>query len=190
MDKTSRSLLLACRNPYDAQAWGRLDAIYRPLVVRYARKQRIQAEDAEDIAQAVLAKIHERKFEYDPAKGRFRSWLLRVAHNEACNLIRQGGRARTEQSAVMRGIEAPPDDSIREFEQLAEDEEMQVCLHHVREAVTPETYYVFDRYVLQGDSATEVADACGKPVSQVHQVKHRLLTKLRELHDQLFGEPE
>jgi RNA polymerase sigma-70 factor (ECF subfamily) len=58
--------------------------LYLPLVYRYCRKRGLQDADARDVTQQVLASVHRAidKFEYDPQRGRFRSWLGTIAQHE------------------------------------------------------------------------------------------------------------
>lgn len=52
------------------------------MVYRWCRRWHLQDADAEDVTQAVLAKLTGKmgSFEYDPARS-FRAWLKTVAHH-------------------------------------------------------------------------------------------------------------
>ena len=81
MFSTTRwSLVLATREDdrpaRDALAW--LCTQYRAPVVAYVRRFGYPRQDAEDLAQAFFVKFLESRYhaDADPARGRFRSFLL------------------------------------------------------------------------------------------------------------------
>jgi RNA polymerase sigma-70 factor (ECF subfamily) len=81
---TRITLLTRLRSADDAEAWRMFVDLYLPLVYRYCRKRGLQDADARDVTQQVLASVHRAidKFEYDPQRGRFRSWLGTIAQHE------------------------------------------------------------------------------------------------------------
>jgi RNA polymerase sigma-70 factor (ECF subfamily) len=55
--ETRPSLILRVRDPNDADAWNQFATLYRPVILRLARRKGIQAADAEDLAQQVLLSV-------------------------------------------------------------------------------------------------------------------------------------
>ena len=87
--ETRPSLLIRVRDPADQAAWQEFVEIYRPVILRLAQQKGMQAADAEDMAQEVLAavaKAVERR-EHDPQRAKFRTWLHRVANNAILNAL-------------------------------------------------------------------------------------------------------
>jgi len=80
---------------------GALDALLRACrdtVYRWALVQTADAEDAEDVTQEVLIRVHGSLGRYE-GRSRFTTWLYRVTHNEASNFGR-GIRRRLNLSAA------------------------------------------------------------------------------------------
>ena len=74
---------------------------YQKAVFNLALRMLQDADDAEDVAQAVFLKIYERLSQYDP-RYRFFSWIYRITMNETLNFLRQRKPMdRMEESAVV-----------------------------------------------------------------------------------------
>jgi RNA polymerase sigma factor (sigma-70 family) len=77
------------QNADDVAAWDEFAELYRPIVFRVARKREFQAADAENLVQEVLLAVAQSvsKWIERDDRGSFRAWLLRIAHNEAVDML-------------------------------------------------------------------------------------------------------
>ena len=101
--ETRPSLLIRVRDPADHAAWLEFVEIYRPVILRLAQHKGMQAADADDIAQEVLAAVAKavERWEHDPKRAKFRTWLQRVANNAILDALARAkpGRAAGGSSA-------------------------------------------------------------------------------------------
>jgi RNA polymerase sigma factor (sigma-70 family) len=91
---TRASLLLRIRDPMDRIAWEEFVRIYAPLLHAYGMHRGLQDADAADLAQEVLRCLMGAvpEFQYDPARGSFRGWLLTITRNELLKMAKRRGR--------------------------------------------------------------------------------------------------
>jgi RNA polymerase sigma-70 factor, ECF subfamily len=163
------------------EAWRVFHARYAPIIAGFAAKCGASRQDIDDIIQDVMAAFVgvQGDFAYDPAKGRFRGWLKTCTVRAA---IRRSGK-----NLRFRGI---PLDELPDADVAVEPEwndvwEKQLVSEALAlllvESSNGTAFIAFDRYVLRGESADDVATALGTSVNNVHQAKTRMTKRLREI---------
>jgi DNA-directed RNA polymerase specialized sigma24 family protein len=185
------------------QAFGDLVVAYWKPAYKYLRlRWRLLPEDAEDVTQGFFAVAFEKEYlaGFDPAKGRFRTFLRvcldRFAHkaHKARQAQKRGGGARVLSldfagaEGELRALDpADPKDLDHFFRQEMVRELFARALADVREALDAEgkqvQFRVFERYDLEpsdaltyGDLATEF----GIPVTQVTNYLAAVRRRFRE----------
>jgi RNA polymerase sigma-70 factor, ECF subfamily len=186
---TRPSLLSRVRDPRDAEAWTEFERRYGELVLGYCRARSLQASDAEDVRQLVMAKLVSslRSFEYRPEAGGFRNYLRRVIRGE---IIRHMSRHTAGPAPVSMEDHdaASEDDADQVWEQEWMRHHFRLAWSSVRSAVDPGTLEVF-RQLLAGVSTLGVARSLGMTEAAVRKAKQRMCERLREaiaeqLHDE------
>lgn len=189
MDTTRASLLLRIRDRDDSHAWGEFIALYRPLLVRYARARGLDAATAEDVAQhcltAIVSKI--REFDYDPCRGRFRGWLKKMANDRVVNVIARR-RERAAESALVKRPQAREPLPEETWEQIWLEEHLRHCCERIREQVEPRTYEAFQRSAIQQQPISEICAALGMNAGQVYVAKARVTRRLQDAMRELLGD--
>lgn len=181
METTRASLLIRIKDRRDARAWGEFDAIYRPMLYRFATMRGLGHAEAEDVVQHCMIAVQEHiaRFDYDPRKGRFKGWLRTMVNNRVRNLLRD----RHEQSAESQDFkrdqqrEDAPDEV---FDKLWLEEHLKHCLRLVREEVEEATFKAFQLYVIEERPVEEVCKEMNMTQNQLYKIKWRLTQKLGE----------
>lgn len=181
MTTTRRTLLDRVRDPRDDEAWERFHALYAPLLYGYARARGVAHADAEEVRDQCLGEVARRMrtFEYDPRRGRFKSFLYRLARDEVVDLL----RARREEHADTRTLEsietseATPDET---WERQWRESHLRWCLDRASDAVNERNYRAV-RLLLDGATVPDVCARLGMNANQVYKAKMRVLRRVREI---------
>jgi len=187
MQPTSATLLERLRDTRDADAWGRLNDLYAPLIRSWAERLGVRGADADDLVQEVLAVVVRRfpEFVHPEKPGAFRGWLRAIA----ANCARDAWRAKrlapkapggTDFGSYLARLEDPADDLAREWDRDHDLHVMRRLLDRIKGDFEPKTWELFRRFVMDGQTADEVAAACATTPNAVYIAKSRVLARLRE----------
>ena len=97
---TRQTLLLRARNRHDKDAWGEFTEVYRPFIYYVLKCMEVHQNDIDDLHQDILIRLWKKLPSYDPAKGKFRSWLSFVVRNIVLNSF-QKNSTRLEKMAQL-----------------------------------------------------------------------------------------
>ncbi|MCA9139885.1 MAG: hypothetical protein KDB00_24095, partial [Planctomycetales bacterium] len=102
--ETRASLILRLKHAEDVAAWNDFVSIYAPVIFRVACRHGFQNADAENLIQEVLLAISRAlpRWLQREDRGSFRAWLLKIARNEAIDMLtrRSASRANPIASTV------------------------------------------------------------------------------------------
>ncbi len=184
---TQPSLLVRIRDAGDAEAWQRFVRLYAPLVYGFARKRGLQDCDASDLTQDVLRSVAAAagRFQYDPRRGTFHSWLFTVVSNKLRDFrARQGrqsqasGDTQVQHRLEEQAAPAPEDTSFwnEEYERQLLARALEIVRHGFQEL----TWKAFCQTALEGKKAKATAQELGISVASVYMAKSRVMAQLRE----------
>jgi RNA polymerase sigma-70 factor (ECF subfamily) len=182
-------LLLRIRNADDAGAWQEFLSIYSPIVRDYCLQRRLQISDVDDIVQEVMTTISMaiRQFDYDPTKGRFRSWLGTVAANRIRNHLEKQSNRRSQSIDSIAGYDG--DSGVLPQPQLCADPDSAwvelfseriyaAACQRIRPEVSELQWSCFEATWVRNENAADVAHALQLPVHQIYVNKSRVLKRL------------
>lgn len=185
--RTTTQLIQRLRNHADSEAWSGFDARYRPILIGIGRSMGFSGVDADEFAQralAAFARAH-REGQYDPARGRLRSWLIGIARNVGREMRRSAAQNMAG-DARLNALEAdvPDEDHLsRVWEKERQATILSLALDTLRRTPRMEAHTIraFELFALRGVPADQVAADCGMNVDTVYVIKNRLTTRLREI---------
>jgi RNA polymerase sigma factor (sigma-70 family) len=184
---TRPSLLVRLRNPQDERAWHEFTAIYSPLVYRLARRKGLQDADAADLVQEVLQAVASAidRFEPDPARGPFRNWLFRIAHNLMIDLLTNQGRhprgvGGDDRMDLLESPAALSQADSALFELELRRQLFQWASEQIREEFHASSWSAFWKTWVEGKKPKDVAAEMGMSLGAIYMARSRVVARLRE----------
>jgi RNA polymerase sigma-70 factor (ECF subfamily) len=182
---TPLSLLERARGR-DENAWGRLVALYQPLVLFWCGRAGVPASEAEDVAQEVFAAVARDLggFHRDRPGDTFRGWLRVVTHNQVLLHVRRNkGRVLAEGGSDaldrLQGV-ADPLPGVEQAEQPEMDLLYRRALEQVRSEFEEPTWRAFWLTAIEGRSPAGLAGELGMSAAAIRQAKSRVLRRLKQ----------
>jgi RNA polymerase sigma-70 factor (ECF subfamily) len=188
MEPTTRqSLVLRLRNPDDEAAWAEFLAIYEPVVYRLARRKGLQDADARDLCQEVFRAVAGaiERWDPDPAKGRFRAWLFRIARNLLVNFFADQRRhpPGTGSTSVQDLLMARPANDAQNEVDFATEFKRQAfrwAADQVKHEFADSTWQAFWKTGVENRPVELVARELGLSAGAVYIARSRVLARLRQ----------
>lgn len=189
---TRRSLLSRLKSWDEQDSWREFFDTYWRLIFNTARQAGLDAALAEDVVQDTIVSVAREMpdFRYDPARGPFKGWLLKITRRRITDTLRRRyragevHRADLDDPAVAEELAEAALARGAEFERLW-DREWEThltaaALERVKRRVKPEQFQIFELSVAKGWAPREIARALGVSLAQVYLARHRLGALLRK----------
>ena len=182
-ESTRSSVLRAVANTENEAAWQRLFDLYAGFVFSIARSKGLKPEDADDIVQVVFTDLARNlpTFQYDRAKGKFRSYLSGLVHWRVMDRLKAGKRDTELKANFLeeaQSFASPEDDGFAEREWQAAA--LEEALRRIKPDVRPEHYAAFVASAVEGQDTEAVMRLYGLTRDNLYQIRTRLTAKLRE----------
>jgi len=190
---TRASLLIRIRDPKDRLAWGEFVRVYAPLIHAYGQRRGLQDSDAADLTQEVLHRVARASagFEYDPAKGSFRGWLLAVTRNELRKLAARKARqaSGSGDTDVLRFLEQQPEASDEDaWRREYQWNLFQWAADNVRGEFREPTWQAFWRTAVLANDIDQVARELRLSPGAVYVARCRVTARIRQEIESVEGE--
>jgi len=184
--ETRQSLLIRLRDRADSEAWQEFTEIYQPLIFRLAAQRGLQHADAEDLVQQVLSAVAWAidRWEADPARAKFRTWLSRIASNAIVNVLTRGRADRgTGDSHYQEILAAQPATSGPASDLLRVEHRREVfrwAARQIQHEFQTDTWDAFWLTAVEGREVAQVARELRRSEGAVYAARSRVMRRLRD----------
>jgi len=189
---TRATLIQRLKNWQDRSSWQDFFDTYWRLIYNFARKGGLTEAEAQDVVQETMIAVvrHMPTFEYNPAIGSFKGWLLNMTRWRITDQLRKRGPFPAGQSPSesttegTRTVDKVVDPASPELDVIwnAEWEKnlIETAMAKVKRRLDPQKFQIFDLYVNKEWPPEKVAATFGISVDQVYLAKHRTTEMIKE----------
>jgi RNA polymerase sigma-70 factor (ECF subfamily) len=183
---TRRTLLLRLKDLDDQKSWREFFDSYSNLIYSVALKAGLNDAEAKDVVQETVISVARKMdgFNYDPAKGSFKAWLLRLTHWRITDQLRQR-RHRGVQAASPTDCVQPAsvldqvlDPNSSPLDRLWDEEWKKAlvaaALERIKSQINSRHFQIFELCVLQQWPPAQVARTLRVSTARVYLVRHRV----------------
>lgn len=181
---THATLLARVAVGTDPTAWREFAARYGELIRGFALRRNLQAADCDDVVQEVLLSLSKSmpNFQYDPAKGKFRSYLKTVVLHAIFKFSRQKqGEVALEDIEQATRTAAADESTERFWDAEWRQYHLRQAMQIIAAEFNPADRAAFQAYAVEGRDAPAVAAELGLSLDQVYQAKSRILKRLGQV---------
>ena len=182
-EATRSSVIRAVADTENEAAWNRLFDFYAGFIFSIARSKGLNEENADDVVQAVFIDLIKKMpgFEYDRAKGKFRSFLTTITHWRINDKKRNFKRDIDLKEAFANEypILSSGDKVFAEREWQAAA--LKEALRRIKPDVRPDHYAAFVASAVEGQDTETVINLYGLSRDNLYQIRKRLTAKLQEI---------
>lgn len=182
---TRETLLQKIKNSRDDQSWEDFTNYYQGYIYAVVLSMNINYHDTQDLVQAVLLKAWKSlpDFEYDPGKGRFRSWLTTVTKNTVKRFMHKKSRQlenadeskKEDLEQYLGQVSLPDIDKIAQREWEAYISKM--AWDRIKDDLAENVRLSFEK-LMAGDSVRSIAIDLEFPENTIHVYKNRVQKRL------------
>ena len=169
---------------------------YEPLVFQMMLKCGLQPADATEQTQEVMTAVAKsiRNWEPDEARGKFRTWLFRIAKNILADYWRRLNRKPLTGlgSGVLEELESDGRNSVigdsakrpetfqEEFDEEFQKRVFALAASKIKSRVQSTTWQAFWYSAVEQKPVEEIAQRLDVPVANVYVAKSRVMKQLQE----------
>ncbi|MEW6160034.1 MAG: sigma-70 family RNA polymerase sigma factor [Verrucomicrobiota bacterium] len=186
---TRQTLLSRLRNWGDEESWRDFFNTYWRLIYGSALRSGLNDAEAQDVVQETILCVARKikTFRYDPGRGSFKGWLLKITHWRILDQLRRRHKLQTIEPlpenpdfAELENIPDPNADLEGYWNTEWEKVLLEAALERVKLRVKPEHFQIFDLYALKNWPVSKVAETLGVKEDLVYLVKHRISETLKQ----------
>jgi RNA polymerase sigma factor (sigma-70 family) len=170
------SILMACAQIGDRDAYRRLLESVAPYLRRLASRHGVHPDSVEDVVQDILATVHQVRHTYEPERP-FGPWLVSIASRRIVDALRRQGRAASREIPLDPEHETLPGAGANLMEEAADAQVLRDAIAQL----PPGQRDAIRMLKLEDMSLKEAAVATGVSVAALKVAVHRGIKSLRKL---------
>ena len=162
-------------------------SIYEPFVFRFARRGGLQDADARELVQNVMVSVARAvgRWKPDSARGRFRTWLFRIARNQLLDILAKRSRdeaanGATGNSVFFEQVCSSSSDSRDELHSAQRRELFRWASDRVKTLVKRQTWQAFWMTAVEDQDPESVAIQLQMTTGAVYIARSRVISRLRD----------
>ncbi len=173
-EATRLSVLEGIKDPANQPGWERFFNMYAGYIYSIARSRGLNDADANDVLSRVMSGIVGNVDKYDPARGRFRSWL----YNLTIWRIKNVWRANHARPEIPVDIDALP--VVADNTPVTDDEAewrgavMDEALRRLQSLVNPTHFAIFHASVIEELDVDSIRRLYGVSRDNIYQIRKRI----------------
>jgi len=161
------------------QAFCQLAKKYYGTTIYYLMGFGLSRADAEDVAQEAFINAYT-KIDQFKSSGSFISWFLRIARNQHIDKLRREKKGDIPVDTY--NLQEFPGDRTPEDKVISDS-----SVNDVFSLLKPKERVMIELRVFQSLPFSEIAEILGSSEGNVRLIFHRLITRLRKLHERTEG---
>ncbi len=179
MDTTRYTLIQRVKDPKNEDAWASFIGAYEGYIHSVLQRVGISRDEAIDLSQEILLKLWKElpSFNYEPNRGKFRSWLYQIIRNTAYSHLKA---RHSEQQRIDLYFKDNQEGSGQIDELMREEWKAHICqkaLDNLRGTFTDQSVEIFEK-TLAGQEVSELAVSYGVKENTIYRIKNRVKERL------------
>ena len=164
-------------------AWQDFVSIYASLIHAYAKRRGLQDADAADASQIVLQSIARSisGFDYDPSKGKFRSWLFTIVRNQVSKSLQRNSHQPVSVNNWSASDQIDPVTDEEDWDREHERHLFHWAAEKIRDEFQDKTWQAFWLVAVEGKDAAKTAESLGMTSGATYIAKSRVTARLRQI---------
>lgn len=182
MSQTRYTLIKRLQDQHDKDAWATFNETYEGYIYSVLTRIGATHDEAIDLRQDILLKLWTKlpEFEYEPKKGKFRSWLCLMIQNTTYTYFSSTGAERERIHKYF--LEHPPSTSdsdplLKLMNQEWKSYLTKQALANIEKHSSSQSISIFKR-MLNGESAALLAKEFNLKENSIQRIKNRTRDKL------------
>ena len=189
---TRATLLHRLKDWQDQSSWQDFFDTYWKLIYSFSLKSGLTEAESQDVVQETMVAVAKRmpSFNYDPALGSFKYWLLQLTRWRVADQFRKRGQITNNSVSaddpesdvtLLDKLEDPASETLDKlWETQWEENLLEAAKTRVKRRVEPRLFQIYDLSVRKEWPPDKVAAALEVPIAQVYLAKHRVADFIME----------